>query len=356
MTPPDELAAQEALLAARRALKAGDRHEARRLATEAARLAPDREEPWLILAALAAPKASVAYLQRALAINPTSERAQKGLNWALLRLNEESAPPPSDDEVLALTRPARPRSTPAPAATVARPAPPAARVWFPLAVAFLLLGVLTAFLALGGFDALTVQAGAAAAPRPVGMVMKPSLTPTVTPTFTPTHTTTPTATPTSTPTPTDTPTPTATPTETPVPTDTPEPPPAPSVWVEVPPEVGEDEFWVDVDLSDQMTYAYQGDSLLNSFVVSTGTWLHPTVTGTFRIYIMDYYDDMAGPGYYLPDVPYTMYFYKGYGLHGTYWHNNFGTPMSHGCVNLRTPDAEWIFYRASIGTIVRVHD
>jgi len=52
---------------------------------------------------------------------------------------------------------------------------------------------------------------------------------------------------------------------------------------------------------------------------------------------------MSGPGYYLPNVPYVMYFYKGYSLHGTYWHNNFGTPMSHGCVNMRTEEAKWLF-------------
>ena len=67
------------------------------------------------------------------------------------------------------------------------------------------------------------------------------------------------------------------------------------------------------------------------------------------------FTDMAGPGYYLPDVPYTMYFYRGYGLHGTYWHNNFGTPMSHGCVNMRTPDARWLFYWAPLGILVNIH-
>jgi hypothetical protein len=52
---------------------------------------------------------------------------------------------------------------------------------------------------------------------------------------------------------------------------------------------------------------------------------------------------MTGDGYYLPDVPYTMYFYGGYALHGTYWHDNFGQPMSHGCVNLETGNAEKLF-------------
>jgi len=52
---------------------------------------------------------------------------------------------------------------------------------------------------------------------------------------------------------------------------------------------------------------------------------------------------MSGPGYRLPNVPHVMFFYKAYALHGTYWHNNFGQPMSHGCVNLRTEDARWLY-------------
>ncbi|MBI3173143.1 MAG: L,D-transpeptidase [Chloroflexi bacterium] len=113
--------------------------------------------------------------------------------------------------------------------------------------------------------------------------------------------------------------------------------------------------WIDVNLSQQRVYAYEGDTVVNSFIVSTGTWQTPTVTGTYKIWIKLLSTTMAGPGYYLTNVPYTMYFYKGYGLHGTYWHNNFGTPMSHGCVNLRTSDAEWLYNWASVGTVVNVH-
>jgi len=104
-----------------------------------------------------------------------------------------------------------------------------------------------------------------------------------------------------------------------------------------------------------MLYAYDGDTLMGSFLVSTGTSAHPTVTGTFSVYVKYLYTDMSGPGYYLPDVPYTMYFYSGYGIHGTYWHNNFGHPMSHGCVNMRTSDAGWIFDFSEVGTPVVVH-
>jgi lipoprotein-anchoring transpeptidase ErfK/SrfK len=65
---------------------------------------------------------------------------------------------------------------------------------------------------------------------------------------------------------------------------------------------------------------------------------------------------MRGPGYFFEDVPYTMYFHEDYGIHGTYWHNNFGSPMSHGCVNLAIRDAAWLFEFASVGTLVYVHE
>lgn len=113
--------------------------------------------------------------------------------------------------------------------------------------------------------------------------------------------------------------------------------------------------WVDVDLAAQLVRAYEGETLVNTFVVSTGTSRTPTVTGQFNIWIKLRTDDMSGPGYYLRDVPYVMYFYKGYGLHGTYWHNNFGTPMSHGCVNLTIEDSEWLYNFAEVGTLVNVH-
>jgi lipoprotein-anchoring transpeptidase ErfK/SrfK len=136
--------------------------------------------------------------------------------------------------------------------------------------------------------------------------------------------------------------------------DTPTPEYKPSTGTYVP-VTGSGEHWIDVDLSQQRVYAYEGDTVVNSFVVSTGTWQTPTVTGKFSVWTKLRSTTMSGPGYYLTNVPYVMYFYKSYGLHGTYWHNNFGTPMSHGCVNLSIPDAEWLYNFASVGTVVNVH-
>ncbi len=109
-----------------------------------------------------------------------------------------------------------------------------------------------------------------------------------------------------------------------------------------------------VDLSDSRVYAYEDGKLVRSVLGSTGLPGSPTVEGSFTVERKYLAQTMTGPGYYLPDVPYVMYFYEGYALHGTYWHNNFGHPMSHGCVNLPTPEAEWFYGWTEIGTPVYV--
>jgi LysM repeat protein len=141
-------------------------------------------------------------------------------------------------------------------------------------------------------------------------------------------------------------TPPATSPSTTVPSNPPAPAPAPS---------GASGKWIDVNLTTQTVTAFEGQTPVFTALASTGTWRTPTVVGTFSIYVKYTSTRMRGPGYDLPNVPYTMYFYRGYGLHGTYWHNNFGTPMSHGCVNLSTPNAQWLFNWAPLGTKVVSH-
>lgn len=109
--------------------------------------------------------------------------------------------------------------------------------------------------------------------------------------------------------------------------------------------------WIDVDLSTQTVRAMEADRAVYEFKVSTGKWF-PTPTGDFTIWSKYKYIKMSGGSkelntyYYLPNVPYTMFFNQGFALHGAYWHNNFGYPMSHGCVNIAIPDAEKLFYWA----------
>jgi LysM repeat protein len=134
------------------------------------------------------------------------------------------------------------------------------------------------------------------------------------------------------------------------PANTPAPSPQP------PPSHGTGgEKWIDINLSAQRVTAYEGQTAVYSAIASTGTWRTPTVVGTYRVYAKYRYTGMSGPGYNLPNVPHTMYFYRGYAIHGAYWHNNFGTPMSHGCVNLSLPDAEWFYNWAPMGIKVVSH-
>lgn len=337
MNPPNSHA-HTALQNAKQALRTGDKRTARRWADKAIVLAPDWEESWLLLAALASPRASIAYLKQALEINPQSQRARKGMHWAVSRIR--SAPQKEKPQRQIVNPEITPR-----AFIQHRPAVlPWAIVFSLFAIGCLLwFSTPTLSLALSPLNAL---------PLAQSNIEKSTYTPTPSATFTSTPTFTPTFTPTNTPT--DTPTNTSTP----LPTITPIPPQVennPNLNVSLPPGVNKGDRWIDIDLTNQRVYAYQGKNLVNSFITSTGTWQHPTVTGQYKVYVKYRYADMSGPGYYLPSVPYVMYFYKGYGVHGTYWHNNFGTPMSHGCVNLRTEDAGWVFNWSSIGTIVNIH-
>lgn len=116
---------------------------------------------------------------------------------------------------------------------------------------------------------------------------------------------------------------------------------------------GPGEKHVYVDLSKQTLYAYQGKTLVMQKLISSGKW-HPTPTGDFTIWVKLRATRMTGGSgddfYDLPNVPYVMFFYNadvpkylGFSLHGAYWHNNFGHPMSHGCVNMRIVDAEQLY-------------
>ena len=139
--------AQKAINNAREALRDGNRSAARRWAEQAAKLAPDLEDPWLILAAVASPKASVAFIERALQINPDSPRARKGMQWALKRLQE--VPPVQRIE------PRNPEETTRQVQAVRRSAPPKKlsqrRIVYPV----LLLALGCAILALAAWTAST---------------------------------------------------------------------------------------------------------------------------------------------------------------------------------------------------------
>ena len=125
-----------------------------------------------------------------------------------------------------------------------------------------------------------------------------------------------------------------------------------------PAEVKEGEHWFDVELDSQVLTAYVGDRPVFATLVSTGRGQQgtdlATPKGVHRIWVKLHSSDMdnlenleANENYAIQAVPWVMYFEKGYGLHGTFWHRAFGRVQSHGCVNLSPADAERLFDFAS---------
>lgn len=116
-----------------------------------------------------------------------------------------------------------------------------------------------------------------------------------------------------------------------------------------PASIGTGAHWVGVNLSEQTLVAYEGDRPVYAALVASGLSGTPTVQGIFRTWRRLDTGKMTGPGYDIEDVTWTCYFYSGYALHTAYWHDRFGTPRSHGCVNLSPYDAWWIYQWSAPG-------
>lgn len=331
--------------------RAGDRVEARRRFQAVLDADPDNTTALLWLGWLAPTKReSLTLFSRVLELDPKNERARAGIRWARRRPSDTldapgsgspSAPtsvhPERADFLRAASHSTKTEKNARSGAAAHRARRPIRPLGLFLVIAACLFVAGAALVA--RFSPTVVQAWLpSGTPTAVPLLISAS-TPTPSPTSatsTPIPTATHTPSPMPTPTATNTPSPSPTPTLPPTPTATPIPPSAS-------PPVAGDEKWIDVDLTHQQLTAYEGSSPVFQAAVSTGLPNTPTMVGEFRVYLKLTATAMAGPGYYLPGVPYTMYFYGGYALHGTYWHNNFGNPMSHGCVNLSTEDARRLF-------------
>jgi lipoprotein-anchoring transpeptidase ErfK/SrfK len=101
--------------------------------------------------------------------------------------------------------------------------------------------------------------------------------------------------------------------------------------------------------------AWEGSQPVYAVIISTGKATTPTPTGIFAIQTRHRVARMQGYDYDVPDVPYTMYYHRGYAIHGAYWHSRFGTPVSHGCINVAVNHARWLYHWATVGTPVVVH-
>jgi lipoprotein-anchoring transpeptidase ErfK/SrfK len=122
------------------------------------------------------------------------------------------------------------------------------------------------------------------------------------------------------------------------------------------------DVWIEVSLDEQVLYVYEGSGIVSAYMVSTGRPGIPgklksmaTRKGVYRMYSLYKAYPMWGRDWWCPDVPYAMFFHGELAIHGAYWHNNFGTPVSHGCVNMAEMDAAEVFAQVKKGTVVWVH-
>ena len=112
--------------------------------------------------------------------------------------------------------------------------------------------------------------------------------------------------------------------------------------------------WIEVNLSRQRLTAWENSRVVYSTAISSGKRSTPTYRGVFAIQSKYRAKTMRGRGYVVPNVPYTMFYSGPYAIHGANWHNRFGTPVSHGCINLPVGQARKLFRWAGVGTRVVV--
>jgi len=366
----------QALIQAINALHRGDKHAARTWAQIAAALAPRMEAPWLILAAVAKPHASIAYLERALEINPESKPARAGLVWAHQQHAKQQTQPvrrliaSSSTQAGQPTRISSTSQSSQPASQISPKALAGSRIFIPLLLVILAM----CLIAVGAFWPVAVTSVSAAilgnpgssqdsqilSWLPVGLV-KSTDTPLSTASSTLNAPPSPTPFPPSTSTPTpepDTATPTST--ATPLPTDTPpptltQPAAAPQI-----PQGGEK--LIVVSISQQHVYAYQGGMLVYSFVASTGSG-NSTRTGTFSILDKIPKAYASTWNFWMPD--WMGIYYSGSledGFHSLpilnngqrLWGNSLGTPVTYGCIVLGIQDSKTLYDWAEIGTTVQI--
>ena len=351
--------AKQALQASEHALKRGEKLTARHWAERAIFLAPEMELPWMILAVISRPEAAVGYLEHVLSLNPDSKRARAGMKWAKKRLEKQLAKLKFEQQQFASTQPMA-----LPLIIKESQKVSIFRQW-----GFIIL-ITTVFATISGYYLANPPQNFSIGESMVsasGFVSEPELsfnndvlpvhsTATYTPTSTQTPTTTPTSTPTLTPTPTSSPT--QVPTETPVPTNTPLP-------VVYSPEATPSYYGnkrIIVDISEQHLYAYEGERLVYSYVVSTGSG-NSTRIGTFQV--QNKISNAWGSNWniWMPD--WLGIYYAGdlqNGIHSLpilsdgsrLWDGFLGTPVSYGCIILGIQESHNIYYWADLYMPVQI--
>lgn len=359
------ISSSQALNQAYAALQRGDKREARHQAQLAASMVPNNEEPWLILAAASRPKASIAYLKRALELNPKSERAQKGLEWATQWLNEDPQPVGRMGETSSKqVKPPR-QSSPViekkkPAGRATTRSVPTLRIFIPIFILTLALLLIAAWsfrpgTGSPGADLRSNPAASQDGTLPSGSQADPAQ-----------QTTTPQST--------ETNPPNASPSPTAFQPATPTANPLTGNASFLLNGLREGEFLaaqlpaggeklIIVSIQEQRLYAYQGGMLGAVFIASTGGKQN-TLTGNYQILdkIPNAYSEIWN--FWMPN--WMGIYYAGSlenGIHALpvlpdgerMWTDSLGTPVSYGCIVLGVQEAQALYDWAEVGTSVQIN-
>ncbi|MFA4942772.1 MAG: L,D-transpeptidase, partial [Patescibacteria group bacterium] len=125
--------------------------------------------------------------------------------------------------------------------------------------------------------------------------------------------------------------------------------PTPPKDLTIPADVKTDDYWVDVDISKKILTLYKFDQVVMATYIAVGNRETPTILGNYNVWLKVKKTRMRGAPplathvYDLPDVPWTMFYQGSYSVHGTYWHDEFGSSRSAGCTNVTQGDAKFIF-------------
>jgi lipoprotein-anchoring transpeptidase ErfK/SrfK len=125
--------------------------------------------------------------------------------------------------------------------------------------------------------------------------------------------------------------------------------PAVTKEITVPAKVKAGDYWIDVNIVKKILTLYKDDQVVMATYIATGSLETPTISGSYNIWLKMKKTRMTGAPpiatheYDLPNVPWVMYYQGSYSVHGTYWHDDFGTQRSAGCTNITQGDAKYIF-------------
>lgn len=121
--------------------------------------------------------------------------------------------------------------------------------------------------------------------------------------------------------------------------------------------------WIDVDLKTQALTVYEKCQIIFATLISSAKTPAYTPLGSFAVFYKEERLPLfaneriaSSEGFYLADVPWLMFFYENWAIHGTYWHDHFGEPWSHGCINVSPYDARWLYQWSKLGDIIVIHE